>query len=168
MDLAIYAGTFDPVTNGHLDILRRATLVFPRIVVATAETLTKSCTFPLEERLALLRQVTAKMPGIEVRPFRGLLIEFAKSIGAKAIIRGLRQTTDFDYEFQIATMNTRFDSTIQTVFFVASLEYLHLSSSLVKEIATLGGDVSHLVPSVVEDAIIQKLGSLGDGKHNGR
>lgn len=157
MNIAIYAGSFDPVTNGHLDILRRALHVFPRVTVATAETVSKRCTFSLEERLNLLKQVTRDMEGVEVRAFEGLLVEFTRSLGAKVIVRGLRQTTDFDYEFQMATMNARLDSDIQTVFFLSSLEYLHLSSSLVKEIATLGGDVSQLVPPQVEDAIIQKV-----------
>jgi len=157
VNTAIYAGTFDPVTNGHLDILRRALHVFPHITVATAETVSKRCTFSLDERLSLLKQVTRDMDGVDVRAFEGLLVDFARDLGAKVIIRGLRQTTDFDYEFQIATMNARLDSEIQTVFFLASLEYLYLSSSLVKEIATLGGDVSQLVPPQVEDAIIQKV-----------
>lgn len=168
MDPAIYAGTFDPVTNGHLDILQRALLVFPRIVVATAETVTKTCTFTLEERLALLREVTRGWAGVEVRCFEGLLVDFAKSIGARVIIRGLRQTTDFDYEFQLATTNARLNADIQTVFLVASLEYLHLSSSLVKEIAALGGKISQFVPREVEDAIMSKFGRRGDGKHHGR
>lgn len=157
MNIAIYAGTFDPVTNGHLDILRRALHVFPNVTVATAETVSKRCTFSLDERLNLLKEVTRDIDGVEVRAFEGLLVDFARSLGAKVIIRGLRQTTDFDYEFQMATMNARLDSDIQTVFFLSSLEYLHLSSSLVKEIATLGGDISQLVPSQVEDAIIQKV-----------
>lgn len=157
VNIAIYAGTFDPVTNGHLDILRRALHVFPNVTVATAETVSKRCTFSLDERLNLLKEVTRDIDGVEVRAFEGLLVDFARSLGAKVIIRGLRQTTDFDYEFQMATMNARLDSDIQTVFFLSSLEYLHLSSSLVKEIATLGGDISQLVPSQVEDAIIQKV-----------
>jgi pantetheine-phosphate adenylyltransferase len=131
--------------------------VFPHVTVATAETVSKRCTFTLDERLNLLKQVTHDMDGVEVRAFEGLLVNFARDLGVKVIIRGLRQTTDFDYEFQMATMNARLDSEIQTVFFLSSLEYLHLSSSLVKEIATLGGDVSQLVPPQVEDAIIQKV-----------
>jgi len=157
VNTAIYAGTFDPVTNGHLDILKRALNVFPHITVATAETISKHCTFSLDERLSLLRLVTQDIGGVDVRAFEGLLVDFARELGAKVIIRGLRQTTDFDYEFQIATMNARLDTNIQTVFFLSSLEYLHLSSSLVKEIATLGGDISQLVPPQVEDAIIQKV-----------
>jgi pantetheine-phosphate adenylyltransferase len=157
VNTAIYAGTFDPITNGHLDILQRASQVFPHITVATAETTTKQCTFSLDERLDLLRKVTRDMDGVDVHSFEGLLVDFAKSLGARVVIRGLRQTTDFDYEFQMATMNARLDSEIQTVFFLASVEYTYLSSSLVKEIAALGGDISQFVPSQVEDAIIQKV-----------
>jgi pantetheine-phosphate adenylyltransferase len=131
--------------------------VFPRVIVAIAEPAAKDCTFTLTERTELMREVTAGMEKVEVASFSGLLVSFAKSIGSAILIRGLRQTSDFDYEFQMAAMNSRLAPNIQTVFFVASLEHLYLSSSLVKEIARLGADISPFVPPVVEDAIIRKL-----------
>lgn len=157
MATALYPGTFDPVTNGHLDILQRASRVFTRMVVSASEANHKTCAFSLEERLSLLRTVTRQLPNVEVMPLRGLVVECAREVGAAVIVRGLRQTTDFDYEFQLATMNARLAPDIETLFLVASSQYLYLSSSLVREIAALGGDISQFVPPEVEDAIISKL-----------
>jgi pantetheine-phosphate adenylyltransferase len=131
--------------------------VFTKVIVAVAEPSAKNCTFTLEERVELMRQVVVGMDKVEVAYFSGLLVDYAKSIGATVLIRGLRQTSDFEYEFQMSSMNSRLAPDIQTVFFVASLEHLHLSSSLVKEIARLGADISPFVPPAVEDAIIHKL-----------
>lgn len=157
MATALYPGTFDPVTNGHLDILQRASRVFERVVVSASEASHKTCAFSLEERLSLLRTVAGQLPNVEVMPFKGLVVECARQVGAGIIVRGLRQTTDFDYEFAMATMNTRLAPDIETLFLVASSQYHYLSSSLVREIAALGGDISQFVPPEVEDAIISKL-----------
>ena len=157
MATALYPGTFDPVTNGHLDILQRASRVFERVVVSASEANHKTCAFSLEERLNLLRTVAGQLPNVEVMPLKGLVVECARQVGAGIIVRGLRQTTDFDYEFQLATMNARLAPDIETLFLVASSQYLYLSSSLVREIAALGGDISQFVPPEVEDAIISKL-----------
>jgi len=154
---ALYPGTFDPVTNGHLDILQRASRVFERVVVAASEANHKSCVFSLAERLELLRQVSAPLPNVEVTSFAGLVVDCARRVGAGVIVRGLRQTTDFDYEFQMATMNARLGPDIETLFLVASSQYLYLSSSLVREIAALGGNITQFVPPEVEDAIMTKL-----------
>jgi len=158
MATAVYPGTFDPVTHGHLDILRRATQVFSHVVVATTEVPQKQCLFTLEERLAQLLQAVEGLPNVEVQSFSGMLVDFVRSIGASVIIRGLRETTDFEYEFQMALMNKRIAPEIETVFFVTALDYLYLSSSLVTDIALRGGDISAFVPTFVEDAIMQKLG----------
>lgn len=157
MATALYPGTFDPVTNGHLDILQRASRVFERVVVAASEANHKSCVFSLAERLELLRQVSAPLPNVEVTSFAGLVVDCARRVGAGVIVRGLRQTTDFDYEFQMATMNARLGPDIETLFLVASSQYLYLSSSLVREIAALGGNITQFVPPEVEDAIMTKL-----------
>ncbi len=157
MRTAIYPGTFNPITYGHLDILKRAIRIFPKVIVATTEGAEKDSFFTLEERIQLLKEVTSGLSNVEVCSFDGLLIDFAKQKGASVIIRGLRETTDFEYEFQMALMNRRICDEIETVFFVTNLEYLYLSSSLVREIASRGGDVSPFVPEPVENAIIQKL-----------
>lgn len=158
MSIAVYPGTFDPVTYGHLDILRRAAGVFSHVVVATTEAPQKQCLFSLEERLSQLHQAVEGMHNVEVRSFQGMLVDFVRSLGASVVIRGMRETTDFEYEFQMALMNKRIAPEVETVFFVTALDYLYLSSSLVTDIALRGGDISAFVPSFVEDAIMRKLG----------
>ena len=158
---AIYPGTFNPLTYGHLDILERAVKVFPKVIVATTESTEKEPIFTVSETVELIREVTKHLDNVEVCAFSGLLIDLAKAKGASVIIRGLRQTTDFEYEFQMALMNRRLCDTIETVFFVTSLDYLYLSSSLVREIARNGGDVSLFVPKPVEHAIMQRLQGCG-------
>ncbi len=158
MTRAVYPGTFNPITYGHLDILERAVRIFPEVLVATTkDSKEKDAIFTLEEKIALLKEVTSGITNVEVCAFDGLLIDFAKEKNATVIIRGLRETTDFEYEFQMALMNRRLASDIETVFFVTSLEYLYLSSSLVREIAQHGGDLTLFVPKVVEDAIMKKV-----------
>jgi pantetheine-phosphate adenylyltransferase len=145
----VYAGTFDPVTNGHLDILKRSLEIFDRIVVAVAGASPKSALFSLDDRVEMLEAATSGLDGVEVIPFTGLLVEFARSQGATAVIRGLRVVSDFEYEFQMALMNRRLDRELETVFLMPSEEFTYLSSSLIKEIASAGGDVSQFVPRIV-------------------
>ncbi|MGH7076847.1 MAG: pantetheine-phosphate adenylyltransferase [Acetobacteraceae bacterium] len=161
----VYPGTFDPVTNGHVDIIARAARILPRLVVGVATNIGKAPIFPLEERLELVRAETkpvARRTGsvIEVRPFDGLLVQFARSVGANLIVRGLRVVTDFDYEFQMAGMNYRLDSSIETVFLMASERHQFISSRFVREIAALGGDVSSFVPPLV---LARMLARVKDG-----
>jgi pantetheine-phosphate adenylyltransferase len=145
----IYAGTFDPVTNGHLDILKRSLEVFDRIIVAVAGAGPKDALFSPEDRVEMLESAASDLDGVEVILFSGLLVEFAREKGATAIIRGLRVISDFEYEFQMALMNRRLDRELETVFLMPSEEYAYLSSSLIKEIASAGGDISQFVPPIV-------------------
>jgi pantetheine-phosphate adenylyltransferase len=145
----LYAGTFDPVTNGHLDILKRSLTVFDRIIVAIAESTPKDTFFSIDERVEMVRDATADMAGVEVAPFSGLLVRFARQKGATAVIRGLRAVSDFEYEFQMALMNRRLDDRVETVFLMPSEEFTYLNSSLVKAIASAGGDVARFVPPMV-------------------
>lgn len=149
--IALYPGTFDPVTNGHLDVIGRAARLVDRLVVGVAMNIGKSPLFPLEERAELVRAETDAIAArtgcrIEVRPFTGLLIGFARELGAQMIFRGLRAVTDFDYEFQMAGMNARLDQEVETVFLMASERNHFISSRFVKEIAQLGGDITSFVP----------------------
>ena len=151
--LAVYAGTFDPVTYGHLDILQRACDVFDKVLVAVVETPSKKQLFTAEERLAFLEEATVDLAQVEVRLFSGLLVRFAKTAGAKVIIRGLRAISDFEYEFQMALMNRQLAPDMDTVFMMTSPEHAFLSSSLVKEVAALGGPIAAFVPANVEAAV---------------
>jgi len=164
MAKAVYAGTFDPVTFGHLDIISRGADVFDELVVTTTDNVNKEPLFKLDERLAMLREVLDSRPGIEVRPFNGLLVEFAREVGAQVLLRGLRAAADFDYEFEMGLMNRELAPQIETVFFLTRPQYMFVSSQLIKEIAMKGGDVSPFVPPAVQDAIIIKLGRRATGK----
>jgi pantetheine-phosphate adenylyltransferase len=146
---AIYPGTFDPVTNGHMDIVRRCRPVFGKVTVAIAVNRAKTPLFSLEERLSMLNEAFSGMDFVEVEAFEGLLVEFARARGAQAIVRGLRAVSDFEYELQMALMNRRLESRIDTVFLMPSEEYTYLSSSIVRAVALAGGDVSALVPPCV-------------------
>ena len=157
----VYPGTFDPITNGHLDIIGRAARVFDRLVIGVAESAGKGPLFTLAERVELVRaeaDIIARRTGsaIEVVSFQGLLVHFARRAGAQVIIRGLRAVTDFDYEFQMAGMNYRLDPDIEIVFLMASERHQFISSSLVKEIARLGGDVSSFVPPLTLERTLAK------------
>ncbi|MFQ5700411.1 MAG: pantetheine-phosphate adenylyltransferase [Acidobacteriota bacterium] len=154
--LAVYPGTFDPVTNGHLDIIERGSRLFDRVVVAILENLDKKPLFSVAERRELIRQAVGRFPNVSVQTFRGLLVDYVRDCGAHVIVRGLRALSDFEYEFQMALMNRRLDPDVETVFMMPSEAYSYLSSRLVKEVAFLGGDVSGLVPPVVAQAIMQR------------
>lgn len=160
--IALYPGTFDPVTNGHLDVIGRAARLVDRLVVGVAINIGKGPLFDLEERVELVRvevEPIAARTGaaIEVRPFQGLLVHYAREIGARMIIRGLRAVSDFDYEFQMVGMNRRLDQEIETVFLMASETNQFIASRLVKEIAKLGGDISGFVPKTTLDRTMAKL-----------
>ena len=159
---AIYPGTFDPVTNGHIDIISRAARIMDRLVVGVASNAGKGPIFPIEERMELVRvemDAIAARTGtvIEVTAFSGLLVDFARTNGASVIIRGLRAVSDFDYEFQMAGMNYRLDHTIETVFLTASETHQFISSRFVKEIARLGGDISSFVPALTLERTLARV-----------
>jgi pantetheine-phosphate adenylyltransferase len=150
---AIYAGSFDPVTNGHLDVLSRAAQVFDEIIVAVAHNSDKRGLFTPEERVELLKETTSGIKNARVTHFHGLLVEFAKQQGACAIVRGLRAVSDFEFEFQMALMNRRLEPALETFFLMPREEYSYVSSRLVKEVASLGGNISVFVPAPVAAAL---------------
>ena len=160
--LAVYPGTFDPITNGHLDIIRRGSRLFDRVIVAILGNPEKSPLFTLEERVDLIQKVVAGLPNVSVETFRGLLVDWARGRGANVIVRGLRAISDFEYEFQMALMNRRLDPEVETVFMMPAEAYSYVSSRLVKEVASLGGDVSGLVPPEVAAAIGARLATRKD------
>jgi pantetheine-phosphate adenylyltransferase len=149
VDRAIFPGTFDPVTLGHLDIVRRALTIFDHIVIGVAEQREKRVLFSTDERVEMIREATADLVGVEVQSFEGMLVEFARSVGVRAVIRGLRVISDFEYEFQMALMNRRLDEGIDTVFLMPSERHIYLNSTVVREIARLGGPVEAFVPPLV-------------------
>ncbi len=159
---AVYPGTFDPPTLGHLDIIKRAHELFDELVVAVAESSPKKTLFSTEERLALMKDClkNSGLEDIEVVSFSGLLIDFVKCTGAKVIIRGLRAISDFEYEFQMALANRTLETNIDTVFLMTNPEYSFFSASLIKEIAKLGGNLSKFVPKNVEKALVRKFSGL--------
>ena len=155
--IAVYSGTFDPLTLGHEDVVRRAAQLFDQVVIAVAVAHHKKTMFTLDERLAMAQAVAGSLPGVKVLPFTGLLRDFVVAQGARAIVRGIRSVTDYDYETQMAGMNRYLAPEVDTVFLNTSASYQHISSTLVREIATLGGDVSGLVSSPVLQALKDKL-----------
>jgi pantetheine-phosphate adenylyltransferase len=155
MKVAIYPGSFDPVTNGHLDLVKRATQLFDKVIVAVASDSGKSYLFSHDERVELVKSATQES-SVTVVGFTGLLADFVSSQKAAAIIRGLRAVSDFEYEFQLALMNRQLASSVETVFLMPSLRYVYLSSSLVKEVARNGGDIVNLVPECVRVKLLQK------------
>jgi pantetheine-phosphate adenylyltransferase len=155
--VAIYPGSFDPVTNGHLDIIERGAGIFDKVVVALLLNVAKEPFFTLEERLDMLRTSIVPWPNVEVDTFDGLLVTYATARKARVILRGIRAVSDFEYEFQMALMNRRLAPTVETVFMVPAEPYSYLSSSLVKEVSRLGGPVSGLVPPIVERYLHERI-----------
>ena len=157
MNSGIYPGSFDPVTFGHIDIIKRAASVMDHLIVAVLKNNGKSPLFSVDERVNMLKAVTADMENVEIMSFSGLLVNFAREHGVKVIVRGLRAVTDFEYELLMAQTNRVMDEGIDTIFFSTDLEYSYLSSSTVREIASYGGDISKFVPAFVEKMILDKF-----------
>ncbi len=154
---AIFPASFDPVTNGHLDIIDRARAVFSEIVVAVATNVEKGGTFTISERLELLEAVIGGTPGVEITSFDGLLVEYAREMGARVVIRGLRAMSDFEYEFEMALMNKHLFPELETLFMMTSEKYLYVSSSRLKELIRFGGDIRDFVPPVVAERLRERL-----------
>lgn len=154
---AVYPGSFDPVTYGHLDIIRRSRSLADELIVGVLNNKAKTPLFSMEERVKMLEEMTKNMPGVKVVPFEGLLIDFAKEMSAGIVVRGLRAVTDFEYELQMAQTNNKLSPELETVFLTTSLEYSYLSSTIVKEVAAFGGDISQFVPEMIERRIQEKI-----------
>ena len=159
--IAVYPGTFDPITNGHTDLVSRAAKVFPKVIVAIAESPHKKPLFTLEERIEMSRSEMASMGNVEIVGFSNLLVEFVQQLGASVIVRGLRAVSDFEYEFQLASMNRHLAPKVETMFLTPDEEYGFISSTLVKEVARLGGNVSSFVSPAVAQAMAQRFGQQG-------
>ncbi|MCF7886750.1 MAG: pantetheine-phosphate adenylyltransferase [Candidatus Marinimicrobia bacterium] len=159
MKIAIYPGSFDPITNGHLDILKRGAKIFDKVVIAIADNMRKESYFSVEKRLELIEGCTTDLDNVEIDRFKGLLVDYAKKVKASVIIRGLRQVSDFEYEFQMALMNRQLNDNIDTIFLMPHEKYTYLSSSVVREITKLNGDISRFVPENVLKELRNKYGS---------
>ncbi len=155
--VAIYPGSFDPATLGHIDIIERASKLTDKLIVGVLNNKAKTPLFSVEERVNILKEVTKELPNVEIVPFEGLLIDFAKQCDARMIIRGLRAVTDFEYELQMAQTNHKLHDDIETVFLITNLKYSYLSSSIVKEVAAFGGDISEFVSPYVKSMIEEKM-----------
>lgn len=154
---AIYPGSFDPVTYGHLDIIERAASISDELIVGVLQNKAKTPLFSVEERVIILREVTKNLKNVKIIPFEGLLIDFAAQMDAKVIVRGLRAITDFEYELQMSQTNRKLNADIETLFLTTSLEYSFLSSTTVKEVASFGGDISQFVPDFVAEKVTEKI-----------
>jgi pantetheine-phosphate adenylyltransferase len=157
--IAIYPGSFDPVTNGHIDIVRRGRTLFDKVIVAILHNPKKDSLFTLEERMDMLQESMKEIPGLAFDTFGGLLVDYAHQRGAHAILRGMRAVSDFEYEFQLALMNRKLNRDIQTVFLMTGLRWIFTSSSIIKEAAQFGGDISDMVPDIVNRKIKDKFTS---------
>jgi len=154
--IAVYPGSFDPITNGHVDLVNRGLRIFDRIIIAVAPSENKSPFFPLEERVEMIREVLGDHPDVEIDVLSGLLVEYVRKKKAAAVIRGLRAVSDFEYEFQLSLMNRKMDADFEAVFLMPSARYTYLSSSIIKEVAQLGGCLKEMVPEVVEQRLKAK------------
>lgn len=157
MRKALYPGSFDPVTCGHFDIIKRASKVVDHLTVAVLDNPRKEELFSFEERVEMLKKITAGYPNVEIDSFKGLLVEYAAAKDVKVIIKGLRAMSDFEFEFQMALVNQKLDPSIETMFMMTNSKYAHISSSIVKEVASLGGNIREMVPSELHDIIIKKF-----------
>lgn len=157
MKRALTPGTFDPITSGHLDVITRASQLVDEVVVAVAASPKKNPLFTLEERAALVREATSHLPNVRVEPFNELLVDFAEKIDASVVVKGLRAITDFEYEFQMTALNYQLNQALETLFIMSPPQYMYLSSSIVREIASLHGDVSQFVPACVNEALVNKF-----------
>ena len=154
---AIYPGSFDPVTYGHLDIIERAASIADELIVGVLQNKAKTPLFSVEERVTILCEVTKNLKNVKIVPFEGLLIDFAKQMDAKVIVRGLRAITDFEYELQMSQTNRKLNADVETLFLTTSLDYSYLSSTTVKEVASYGGDISQFVPEIVAEKVTEKI-----------
>ncbi len=159
-DIAVYPGSFDPITNGHLDLIQRALKIFDHIIVAVATNAFKQSLFTIEERMEMIRESLKDHPQITIDSFEGLLVNYAKRQKARAILRGLRAVTDFEYEFQLAMMNRRLEPEVETVFLMTGLRWVFLSSSILKEAAVHGGNIEGMVPEIVVQKLREKFAHL--------
>ncbi len=157
--IAVYAGSFDPVTNGHCDVVRRGLKLFDKVIIAVASNGTKDPLFTIQERLEMLRKTFKEMPGVEVDSFDGLLVDYVVERRADAILRGLRAVSDFEHEFQMALMNRKLNRNVQTVFLMTGLRWIFISSSIIKEAARFGGDTRGMVPDIVFRKLKERLGN---------
>ena len=165
MKAAIYPGSFDPMTLGHLDVIRRASKMFDTLIVSVLDNKAKNALFSVEERVSILKEATKDLPNVQVDSFHGLLIDYARQKDIHVSVRGLRAITDFEYELQIAQTNSKLSNgMLDTVFLTTSLEYAYLSSTILKEVAHFGGDLSKFAPAEITDAVIEKIRLTADNK----
>lgn len=160
MKIAICPGSFDPVTLGHLDIISRASRLFDKVIVAVLCNMEKNPSFTVEERMEFLREVTSQYDNVEIDSFNGLLVDYAKEKGAVAVVKGLRAVSDFEYEFQMSMINKKLYPHVETVYLNTSQDYMYLSSSVIKQIASFGGDISNFVPEAIHHKIVDRLRNI--------
>ncbi|RME04724.1 MAG: pantetheine-phosphate adenylyltransferase [Planctomycetota bacterium] len=160
MSVAVYPGTFDPLTKGHLDVIERGAKIFEKLIVTVGINTSKTPMFSTQERISMIQKHVHHLRNVEVSCFSSLVVDYAKKVGATAILRGIRTFSDFEYEFQMALMNRNMAKELETVFVMTSMEYSFISSRLIKEILSLGGDISQFVPPLVEEAMRAKIGEI--------